>query len=103
MKANRFLLVMLSLVCVTLAQADQVDDLLPKLHAKEPADRIKAVEMLGKVGGARAVEPLIASLKDEDFDVRAKSAEALGLLGDRRAILHLKGMPLPGRLESVHS
>jgi len=42
---------------------------------------------LGKIGDARAVEPLIEMLnKDEDWYVRSCVAEALGDIGDARAV-----------------
>ena len=44
-----------------------------------------AAEALGKIGDARAVEPLIQALKDKDDDVRRNAAEALGKIGDVRA------------------
>jgi HEAT repeat protein len=36
--------------------------------------------------GARAVEPLIAALKDSDKDARKAAADALGKIGDGRAV-----------------
>ena len=45
-----------------------------------------AVEALRKIGDARAVEPLIAALRDGDSDVRYKAARALWGIGDPRAI-----------------
>jgi HEAT repeat protein len=36
-----------------------------------------AAKALGKIGDARAVEPLIAALKDEEWHVRKAAAEAL--------------------------
>ena len=48
--------------------------------------RSGAAEALGKIGDARAVEPLIQALKDRDYDVRGKAAEALGKIGDARAV-----------------
>jgi hypothetical protein len=41
---------------------------------------------LGEFGDARAVEPLLASLKVSDVDVHRSAAEALGKLGDARAV-----------------
>ena len=42
---------------------------------------------LGHIGDARAVEPLIAALEDEeDLTARNKAVEALGRIGDRRAV-----------------
>ena len=45
-------------------------------------------EELGKIGDARAIEPLVGALGDEDeYEyVRGASAEALGKIGDARAI-----------------
>jgi HEAT repeat protein len=45
----------------------------------------QAAETLGKLGDARAVEPLIAALK-EDSGVGEETVEALGRLGDARAV-----------------
>ena len=41
---------------------------------------------MGRLGDGRAVEPLIAALKDGDEGVRREAAEALGRLGDARAV-----------------
>ena len=54
----------------------------------------RAAEALGKLGDARAVEPLLARLEDEYEWVRERAAEALGKLGDVRAV-----EPLLARLE----
>jgi len=43
-------------------------------------------EALGKLGDARAVEPLIAALRDGVWGVRSRAAEALGKIGNRRAV-----------------
>jgi HEAT repeat protein len=48
--------------------------------------RKAAAEALGKIGDARAVEPLIAALRDIDCDVHWRSADALGQIGDARAV-----------------
>ena len=48
--------------------------------------RDAAAEALGEIGDARAVEPLIAALKDGDWDVRQFAAKALGKIGDARAV-----------------
>ena len=39
-------------------------------YDKDRIVRVNAVEALGKIGDTRAVEPLIAALKDKDKDVR---------------------------------
>lgn len=48
--------------------------------------RGKAAEALGKIGDARAVEPLIQALKGKEYDVREAAAAALGMIGDARAV-----------------
>ncbi len=45
-----------------------------------------AIVALGKIGDARALEPLIAALKDIYSDVRWWAAYALGKIGDARAV-----------------
>lgn len=52
--------------------------------------RKAAIEALGKLGEAGAVEPLMAALKSPAVDVRKSAAEALGQIGDRRAAEPLK-------------
>jgi len=51
-----------------------------------PAVRAAAAESLGDIGDARAVEPLIDSLRSVEWQVRAAAAKALGQLKDARAI-----------------
>ena len=41
---------------------------------------------LGKIGDRRAVEPLIAAMKDRDKGVKKGAAVALGDIGDGRAV-----------------
>ena len=41
-----------------------------------------AAKALGQIGDVRAVEPLIAALKDNNEDVREDVAKALGQIGD---------------------
>lgn len=48
--------------------------------------RVKAAEALGKLRDARAVEPLINCLKDDEFWVVQAAADALALIGDVRAV-----------------
>lgn len=48
--------------------------------------RGRAALMLGKLGDARAVEPLIRALDAPGFQTPYYAAQALGLLGDQRAI-----------------
>jgi HEAT repeat protein len=56
-----------------------------------------AARALGQVGDARAVEPLIATLKDSDRDVRCAAGEALGRARDARAV-----QPLIAALEDPY-
>ncbi|MDP6380223.1 MAG: HEAT repeat domain-containing protein, partial [Phycisphaerae bacterium] len=48
--------------------------------------RAAAAKALGNIGDARAMEPLIGSLKDNRFEVRREAAEALGKIKNTRAI-----------------
>ena len=48
--------------------------------------RSNAAEALGKIGGDKAVEPLIQALKDSDNDVRRNAAKALGKIGSDKAV-----------------
>lgn len=48
--------------------------------------RLSAAISLGKLGDLRAVEPLIATLREKDRWVRLRTAQALGQLKDPRAI-----------------
>lgn len=54
--------------------------------------RGRAAMMLGKMGDARAVDPLIEALDAPGYQTRVNAAESLGKLGDARAVeplLHL--------------
>ena len=48
--------------------------------------RKEAIIALGRRQEKRAVDPLIAALKDKRWDVRSNAATALGEIGDSRAI-----------------
>lgn len=48
--------------------------------------RQSAAEALGQLGDARAVEPLIAGLKDPELEVRKAAIKSLGQLGYVRAV-----------------
>jgi HEAT repeat protein len=70
--------------------ADEVDDLI--LHLKYGNDKVRAdaAEALGNTSDERAVEPLIAALKnDTNSTVRGIAAWALGDREDPRAVDHL--------------
>ena len=55
-------------------------------YRKDEGVRQAAAEVLGKIGDPRAVEPLIAALKDAEWIVREAAAKALGKIGDTRAV-----------------
>jgi hypothetical protein len=60
----------------------QVNFLWPDAGLALPAT---VAYVLGGLGDARAVEPLVAALKDRECKVREKAVWALGDLGDARA------------------
>ena len=85
----------ISLVCLCIhgfaltgyGQGDRASQLISKL--KDPAacgNRSDVAEELGWIRDPRAVEPLIAALKNPDLAVRKYAAMALGMIRDRRAV-----------------
>lgn len=58
--------------------------------ANKTADRAAAAASLGILGDPRAVEPLIASLKEDNSQITMQAASALAELKDQRAIQPLK-------------
>lgn len=56
--------------------ADRVEELIEELKHTSVERKIKAAEALGEIGDARAVEPLIASLRGSDGDVREAAMKA---------------------------
>lgn len=66
--------------------ADRVGDLILDLKFGTPGVRSEAAHALGEIGDARAVDPLIDALQDEDRRVRERAARALGKIGDARAV-----------------
>ncbi|ODS34707.1 MAG: heat repeat-containing PBS lyase [Candidatus Scalindua rubra] len=63
---------------------DRVEELINALGDRDLEVREEAAEALGKIGDARAVEPLIKALGD--WVVGGKAAKALGEIGDARAV-----------------
>lgn len=72
-----------------------VPRLIAALTEKDGYVRSAAAEALGKIGDARAVDPLIAAMQyrdeqvyedDEDAEARLNAALALGKIGDLRAL-----------------
>jgi HEAT repeat protein len=75
-------------------EKNDIDGLIKALNHDEYLIRKEAARSLKKVGDERVVEPLIMSLKYEEWQVqhihlnavREYSAEALGIIGDKRAV-----------------
>lgn len=63
---------------------------LPDLTSIDPEQRLRAVEVLGVIGGDVACEALLGTLSDPDPLIRVRSASLLGSLGDLRAIRALR-------------
>jgi HEAT repeat protein len=65
-----------------------VEELFKLLASKTEFDKRRVIWSLGNIGDARSVDPLIAILKEENFEyeVIIDIVEALGKLGDKRAI-----------------
>lgn len=67
--------------------APAVEPLITVLNEGASEDNAgAAAELLGEIGGARAVKPLIAALRNSDSGVRKQAAEALGEIKDDRAV-----------------
>jgi HEAT repeat protein len=60
------------------------------LGSTSPDARLRAVEVLGAMGGRIAAEALLQPLSDPDIRVRSRAATLLGSLGDARALPALK-------------
>ena len=61
------------------------DTLTPKLEDTDAKIRASAAIALGIIGDAKAVEPLIEALNNENKDVRGIAAIILGQIGDAKA------------------
>jgi HEAT repeat protein len=64
---------------------DRLSHFIGLLSDDEVMTRVKAAEVLGRMGDPAAVEELIGTLWDDDARVRLKAAWALGRIGDMRA------------------
>lgn len=74
---RRMIIILLASFCVLpigCLQADDVNTLIQKLSNEDPNVKIEAAKKLGHIGDIRAVEPLIATLKDERGSVKQKPA-----------------------------
>jgi HEAT repeat protein len=72
-------------------------------NQESEARRMWSAEILGWLGNAEAVIPLIDALGDVNPEVRAKSAGALGKLSESRAIDHLLEMLLSDPIPFVRT
>lgn len=73
-----------------------VDRLIEQMGAEDIETRRVAVVALGRIGDARAVEPLVRLLDDDERGLLVAATAALGRLSDRRAfesLLRLLGDP----------
>jgi HEAT repeat protein len=66
------------------------DVFLDRLSSMDPDDRLRAVEALGAIGGAPAVDGLMRTLSDPDQQIRVRAVQLLGELGDPRAFEGVK-------------
>jgi HEAT repeat protein len=67
----------------------------------DPGERLRAVEVLGAIGGPDAAAALLSALADPDARVRARGATHLGRLGDPRAAAALKRVVLTDPVADV--
>ena len=66
---------------------DEVSVLISAIEDEDVDTRCDAVEVLGEIGGDRAIETLIQALLENDsYKVRGDAAEVLGVIGDSRAV-----------------
>jgi HEAT repeat protein len=73
------------------------------LSSIDPRERLRAVQVLGVIGGNMAADAILGALNDPDVGVRARAAVLLGTLGDPRAIKPLRRMFLSDPVGEVAS
>src|SRR5262249_10120493 len=83
-----------------------VRDLLRKVADGKPGERLKAVEVLGKMKAeaGHSVRSLLKLLLDSDFDVRAAAARAIENLAEAALpalVKDLKSTELPRRIDAA--
>jgi HEAT repeat protein len=71
-------------------QTPDVEGAIRLLRSPDVQLRQFVAYLLGRVGDARAIEPLIDALQDENVGVRGAAANALGAIGDEAAIPYLR-------------
>jgi len=67
-------------------KVDEIEIWIEGLKHEERSVRLEAAEVLGRIGDARAVEPLIRAIVVEQLEIRVTAITALGKLGDTRAV-----------------
>jgi HEAT repeat protein len=88
---SRLLVAMLACLFVLIfsltavGQTDQVSLAIQRLHDADPSVSYKAAQALGFMGDVRAVEPLIAVLRGNNFSLKCAAVDSLGKLKDPRA------------------
>jgi HEAT repeat protein len=69
-----------------LAAALQLDHAVLQGKTRVQAARLAAIQRLAELNDPRAMEPIVAALRDEDRSVRNAAVQALGRTGDPRAV-----------------
>ncbi len=81
-----------------------LEDVLKKLKSKKDLERVKAAQQLGRLGGKRAVDALVESLKNDPvWEVRWNVADSLGLLRPPEALEALITAAADGLLDSANA
>ncbi|MGZ4151152.1 MAG: HEAT repeat domain-containing protein, partial [Actinomycetota bacterium] len=81
-----------------LEQIIGIDEFLGRMDSLEPERRLRAIEALGAIAGALAVDALMRSLSDPDERIRLRATQLLGELGDpiaADAVRRLVDDPVP--------
>lgn len=74
---------------------------IAQLSSRNRNDRVRAVEVLGAIGGPKASEWLLGSLADPDEGVRTRAVVLLGEFGDAQALDRLKQVFLNDPVHTV--
>ncbi|MEE9613624.1 MAG: HEAT repeat domain-containing protein [Thermodesulfobacteriota bacterium] len=80
------LIVLVCLLSVVCAHADDTVELVNNLKNDDPAVRIRAIKALGGTRDPRAFDPIRTMLYDKDPGVRRVATHVLAVGGDRRAL-----------------
>lgn len=71
------------------------------LSSVDPEARLRAVQVLGSMGGRVAADALIEALSDPDVRIRSRAATLLGGMGELRAVKQLRRMFLSDPVSEV--